>query len=290
VKKIISFLLMFIILSCNQKDKMGTHAVADSTSQGTTTIPSGPAEITKVPNWSIPVVDVSGIDSLFNILARKQIVRGTLGSVTLITNMLLDPSVLNDSRNLLAVLVLSGEGEGYQTQFATEYSILAVFEQRDGQVTLVDYADLGETTNYGLQMFSTEADSIMLAENRFAILLHNKSSEEGAGDSGYRRDFAQLYILVNNKLTNVFERTLDDFSFASNESDYYRETTITTTLTVLPEKTNDLFNIEVVTVGDKREISNEEDTESEAVAEEAQSEEAGDGKYQWSGKVYEKVN
>jgi len=88
----------------------------------------------------------------------------------------------------------------------------------------------------------------------------------------------------------VFERTLDDFSFASNESDYYRETTITTTLTVLPEKTNDLFNIEVVTVGDKREISNEEDTESEAVAEEAQSEEAGDGKYQWSGKVYEKVN
>ncbi|MEO7990983.1 MAG: hypothetical protein ABI663_15655 [Chryseolinea sp.] len=284
MKKIIPFLIL-ILLSCSQKEKPDALAAADSTIHDTTTIPQSPTEIAKAPNWSAPVVDITGVDSLFNILARKQIVRGTLGDVALITNKLLDPAALNDSRNLLAVLIHSGEGEGYQTEFETEYSILAVFEQRDGQVTLLDYADLGEVTNYGLQKFSMEADSIMLAENRFAIMVHNKSSEEGAGDSGYRRDFAQLYVFLNNKLINVFEKTIDDFSFASDESDYYRETTITTTLTILPEKTNDLFNIQVTTVGDNREISDKEDTESKDATEEA-----GDGKYQWNGKVYEKVN
>ena len=292
MKKVVPFLL--IVLSCTQKDNLNTRTaddarIQDTITADTTTIPLSPTENTVVTNWSTRVADASGADSLFNILVRKQIVRGTLDRVTLITDKLLDPAGLTDSRSLLAVLVHSGEGEGYQTKFATAYSVLAVFEQHDDHVTLVDYADLGEVTNYGLQQASTEADSIMLAENHFAIVIHNKSSEEGAGDSGYRRDFAQIYIVLNNKLTNVFEKTIDDFSFASNESDYYRETTITTTLTVLPEKTNGLFNIQVTTAGDNRVISEEEDTESQYPTEEAKSE-ASDGRYQWNGKVYEKVD
>ncbi|HEY3402054.1 MAG TPA: hypothetical protein VGK59_01640 [Ohtaekwangia sp.] len=288
--------LLLVLFACGTKDKNDAAATdsdwmakekarEDSIQTAARTTETTP--VSEVTNWSAPVLDAKDADSLFNILVRMQVMKGEFGYVDLITDKVLNATDPNDPRKLLGVLIVTGEGESYNTQFATQYFTLAVFEQGNGQVKLIDFADLGTSSSYGLQVSDMEADSLMLADNRFAMVLHSQHSEEGAGDSGYRRDAAQYYVLLNDKLTSIFERTLDDFSFASNESDYYRETTITTTITVLPEKSNGLFNLEVSTEGDRREISEEEDENNDPDVTEQKE---GDGLFRWNGKAYEKVN
>lgn len=288
MKNLLALLPVIMLFSCGPPGKNETVTADSTTTDSVSTTSSVVTETPAVTNWSTPVSDVSGADSLFNLLARKQIVRGTFGDVDVLTDQFIDPDNLSNSKKLLAVLVHSGEGEGYNTQFATLYTVLAVFEQQADQVALIDFVDLGEGGSYGIQQSTTEGDSVMLAENKFAARVHYLASEEGAGDSGYRKESAEVYVLLSNKLVKVFESDLEDFSFASNEEDYYRETTITTTFQVLPEKTKNLFNLQISTSGSRTELEEGEDAKNEN-AESMDEDKMRDGIYQWNGKVYEWV-
>lgn len=283
--------LLFLLLACNSKDKREAF-LADSLrmenqkadSLPVMALPSEPALGDETTNGSTPVLDAAGKDSLFNILVRKKVVRGEFEGVKLITNRVLDAAKPDDTRNLLAVLVLTSLTPIENNYGTIQYAVLAIFEQHDDSVSVVDFADLGEGGSYGIRESHTEADSMMLAENRFAIVVHNKSSEEGAGDSGYRKDDAELYFLINNKLTKIFECTIDDFYFVSNESDSYYERTSTTTIAPQPEKSKGLFNLKVTTVTDQRAITEESD-DSEDKEDKLKNE---DGLFKWNGKSYEK--
>ena len=281
MKSLLLSLSGIILFSCSSPNK-GDTLSADSTTTDSAVAVTTVAEKT---NWSTPVSGLSGSDTLFNFLARKKIVQGEFGDVSILTDKLIDPGNLMNEKRHLAVLVHSGEGAGYNTKFASLYTVLAVFELQADQVIMIDAVNLGEATSYGIKTGVTEGDSVMLAENEFAARVHYRDAEEGAGDSGYRRESAEVYVLLNNRLVKVFESDIEDFSFASDEQSYYRETTITTTLTVLTEKTNGLFNLQITTSRTGTELEEDQPTKSES-GESVNEEKKRDGIYQWNGKAY----
>jgi hypothetical protein len=122
-----------------------------------------------------------------------------------------------------------------------------VFEMNeDGLLQLVDHVDLGSSENFGLYAYGMDGEAIMLSDERYGVLIHNKSSEEGAGDSGFRRDVVSLYVFLKGKITSVFETTVDDFHFSSDEQGSWYESTTTVQIAVLEEKANGLFNLSTV--------------------------------------------
>lgn len=290
MQKVLFALSITIFFACTTQNKNEATS-SDSTAIDTLVVANAsPSETSEPVNWASPVEGLLNADSLFNILARQKRVRGKFEAVTVLTEELLDAGNLTSSRNLLAVLVHSSEEENESN---TKYAGVAAFERQATQVILLDFVNLGGTTSYGLQQNSIDGDSIQLAENKFAVLLHYKSSEEGAGDSGFRKDYGEVHVLLNNKLTKIFETGLEDFGFSSNETDSYYEHTTTTVLTVLPEKTKGLFNLQtntstISTGFDETEEGEEAEPPAEDTAEEGEQTD-GMRTYQWNGTEYENV-
>lgn len=248
---------------------------------------------------AVPDQSLKDADTLFNFLARLQLVKGEFESVEVVTNSFVDPGNLK-SGDLIAVVVTSGEGEYIGGRedigFATQHALLAVLQWNEKeQLELVDHLDLGSTESMGLYAYTVESDAFMLAEDRYGVLVHNKSSEEGAGDSGFRRDDVTLYVLLNGKITAVFENTIDDFHFSSDEQGSWYESTTTVVVTALEEKTNGLFNIgtQASTVTSGSEPEGESEPAEEPAVESNPDEEgpADDGSaiFKWNGERYQEV-
>ena len=253
-------------------------------------------------------------DTLYNVLARAGALQGEFIALSVVTENFLDANSLDKSRNLLAVIVWTGAGE-YQGardgfDYETEFATLAVFEETENGYKIIDHAAVGESYNHGLVGGTTEAESLQLSEEQFAVITHAQSSEEGAGDYGFRKDEASIYVLLNNKISSVFEFTPDDYVFSSNEMGSSADRTITSELSVLEEMTKGLFDIQLNTTQTENiseEPSEEEDTESPEESEEpaeeseeqedaAESEETESGEeenpitvYKWNGTKYEAV-
>jgi len=227
-------------------------------------------------------------DSLFNTLVRNGIIQGEFSGFVQVDNFI-DADHLDGSRNLLAGFFQAGEGEYTGIRegqtYATVHSVLAIFESTETGYRLVDYitADDGAISN--LVISSTEAEAIQLTSTLSAVMLHSKSSEEGAGDSGYNRDNAEIYVLLNDKITSVLQIALEDSGFSSNEIDAYYQYSNTSQLEILDIGTNGLFDLKVTTTSTSSGTEEEESDTQESTEEENQ----GPVIYKWNGNQYIKV-
>jgi hypothetical protein len=308
IKQRTLFAFALIALSCctaNKQSELSNSQVKNDTTVTSSSYATTNEEANKTA--AVPDSTLHEIDTLFNTLAKLNVVHGNFVSVTSITENFLDANDPSSSRQLLAYLIQSGEGqyggmhEG--VPFETVYSVLAIFEDREGDLNYITHLELAASSSGGLVVSTTEGEEIKLTDGKYGVMIHNKSSEEGAGDSGFRRDEGELYVLVNGKPEKVFQTTLDDFSFASNETDSYGEQTTTVALSVLDSKTNGLFDIQTVksTTGnswtEEEETPSEESEESDESSEETEEteesepaeEEVDDGVdlYKWNGTSYE---
>ena len=268
---------------------------ADSLDLTSDSIHSGIQGDTTHVQWSKPDPNLRNADTLFNVLARKEVLEGEFVALTVMTESFLDIRSSGPGRKLLAAFVQTGEGqysglrEG-QT-YETIHSVLGVFERKDESYVLVAFADLGNGGDYGLKLYVTEAESMTLAPDRDAVMIHSRSSASGAGDYGFRRDDVSVYILLNNVVTSIIETTLEDYQFSSDEQTSMAEQTITTELSVLETMTKGLHDIRLVTTTVGSSTAEESPKGNEKVKKNVESGEKNDGEviYKWSGEHYDQV-
>lgn len=283
-----SFASILLLFSCTASQP----SEVASTDTLSTSVNSAPAVIAEAPvDRPEAVIDpaLTNTDTLFNMLARLDAVHGSFVAAEKITENFIDAANPESKRVFIAFLIQSGEGEygGMHSDvaFETIFSVLAIFEMADDELTYVTHAEVDVSSSGGLILSTAEAEQIKLAEEKYGVLVHSKSSEEGAGDSGFRRDDASLHVLMDGKIEVVFKETLDDFSFASNETDSYGEQTTTVELTVLDSKTNGLFDIQTVrtTSGNSWTEVEEEEPAADESDESAETSEAADSENEDAG-------
>jgi hypothetical protein len=290
-------LLIAAFCSCttNQSAKTEADSIQTDVPHDTVKAAEQQTAIAHSVNYAAPVADLKDTDTLFNFLARRELVQGQFSFVSVVTSNFIDVSHLAKERPLLGVLVVSGEGAyagGRQdVQFATQYAVFAVLEwNENSELQLVDHLDLGKTESQGLYAFEVDGTEMTLAEGRNGVLIHSKSSEEGAGDGGFRRDDVVLYVLMNDKITPVLETNLEDYGFSSDEQGSWEERTSTTEITPLEEATNGLVDLLIRTTTVTNGSTPEEETEQpEEPAEEGTEEPVEENPvFKWTGKSYER--
>lgn len=244
-------------------------------------------------NFAQPVDGLQGVDTLFNHLARLQLLQGEFESAQIITNAFIDPATLSGD-GLIAALVTTGEGEyngGRENiQFATQHAVLAVFKQSDDGLTMLNSLDLGSSENFGLYACDISGEALMLSEERYGVLIHQTSYEEGAGDSGFRKDDVSLYVLLNNEITLAFETTIDDFQFSSDEQGSWYESTTTVELATPGEKTNGLFDLSTVSSTATNGSEPEEDEIAMVPENPTEPLSGGTATFKWNGEMYEQFS
>jgi hypothetical protein len=178
------------------------------------------------------------------------LLEGELMGVTVMTESFIDINPGHGKRDLLAALIETGVGEYTglrEGSYETTHAVLAVFEQKDGDYSLVAQTNVGDGGGYGIKLFTTTGETVSLMPGGEAVMVHSKSSESGAGDYGFRKDDVSIYILVNNSITSVFETTLEDYQFTSDEQTSTAEQTITSEINVLESITKGLYDIRLFT-------------------------------------------
>jgi hypothetical protein len=236
-------------------------------------------------------------DTLFNALVQKNIINGEFESVTVITENLIDVAGTR-SDGYMAALVCSGEGQyggiNPEIKFATVHVYLAVFELKDDRYELLTAIPVGDTGGHGLYASFATSEELKISEDQFAAMVHFNSSEEGAGDYGFRKDEADVYVLKNKNIVKAITVTFEDFQFSSDEQGSYAERTITSTLSILDTKTNGLFDLSINTTetssGSEPEESEEAPSETDNIEADESSPETGPSLYKWDGTRYERVD
>lgn len=247
------------------------------------------------------------IDTIFNLLVQHEsTVKGVFMDASVVTESLLDVENPKSSENYIMILVHTGDGvyAGLREdiEYETEYSWLVVLREIAEGYEYVDHANLGESYSHGLVAGYTEGDAIELASGKFAAVIHSKSSEEGAGDYGYKRDNAQLFALDGNKILKIFDVNIEDSSFSSNEMGSWVEQNSTTELKVLDSETMGLYDLMTTTTESLKQ--SEPDDEEGGEVEESDEDATGNGSddaeasstdepeddgidiYVWNGKEY----
>jgi hypothetical protein len=241
---------------------------------------------------SQPISILENADTLFNIMARQKLLEGEFMGVTVMTESFIDLKAGRKKRNLLAALIETGVGEytgGREGSYETTHAVLAVFEQKDEGLSLVAHANVGEGGGYGLKLFTTTAETVSLMPEGEAVMIHSKSSESGAGDYGFRKDDVSIYILLNDAITSVFETTLEDYQFTSDEQTSTAEQTITSEINVLESITKGMYDIRLFTTtvlsgtGDAEEDGGEQDKSDNT----PESEPDPGQLYVWDGRHYQ---
>ena len=290
-------LLLFVTFSCSKNST--TSETVDSSAlaidQGMIV---GNAEDSVT--YAQPVEGLQGVDTLFNYLARLQLLQGEFESAEIITSSFIDPKA-SSRDGLIALLVTTGEGQyngGRENiQFATQHALLAVFDKTEKGLVLLSSLDLGSSENFGLYAYEIAGEALMLSNERYGVLIHNKSSEEGAGDSGFRKDVVSLYVFLNNVISPVLETTIDDFQFSSDEQGSWYESTTTVQLAALEEKTNGLFDLSTVssTATNGSEPEGDEATEESVPEMEPEnptdpSSDNNTATFKWNGETYQQLS
>jgi hypothetical protein len=230
-------------------------------------------------------------ETFFKALVEKKFVAGELIDIAFITDNLVSDGGTDPSKYSVA-LIRSGEGtyagprEGIQ--YATIHCLLAVFKQVNEEQLFRDFRSLGDVESQGLISGDIEAEPIEISGNHHAVLIHFKSSEEGAGDYGFRKDDASLYVFVNNKLTSVLDVTLDDFEFSSDEQGSYRERTRMTEFKILETQTDGFNDISLLTTTSIS-VTGEEESTDETPSADASAEATSPTVYKWNGARYAAV-
>jgi hypothetical protein len=295
---VLAAIFLVAVFSCSKASSSTEHVDSTAAVAVQDTLANVQPGDSVIINYATPVEGLQGTDTLFNYLARLQLVQGEFQTAEVVTNSFIDTNNLS-REGLIALLVITGEGEyngGRENiQFATQHALLAVFEwTKEGSLVLVDHLDLGTSENFGLYAYDVGGEALMLSDDRYGVLIHNKSSEEGAGDGGFRKDVVSLYVFVKGKITAVFETTVNDFQFSSDEQGSWYESTTTVQVTVLEEKTNGLFDLGTVssTVTNGSEPEEEESGEESAPQQEPEnptepSSEDNNATFKWNGEAYE---
>jgi hypothetical protein len=189
-------------------------------------------------------------ETFFRALVEKKFVTGELIDIVFITENLVSVDE-GEPVKLSVALIKSGEGmysgARAEIQYATIHCLLVVFKWVGDEQVFRDFLSLGDVESQGLISGDIEAEEIKIAGDKTAVLIHFKSSEEGAGDYGFRKDDAALYAFVKGKLSSVLEMTLDDFQFSSDEQGSYSERTSTTEFKVLETQSNGFYDVWLLT-------------------------------------------
>lgn len=228
-------------------------------------------------------------ETFFKALAEKKFIEGELIDISFITEDLVSVDE-NESVQLSVALIQSGVGEysGARegVQYATIHCMLVVFNRVGGEQVFRDFLSLGDVESQGLVSGDIEAEEIKIAEKKTAVMIHFRSSEEGAGDYGFRKDDAALYVFVKSKLASVLEMNLEDFQFTSDEQGSYSERRSTTEFKVLESKTNGFNDFSLftsITTSSSGEAEPTEGEEPESAENESMNEPAI---YKWDGTKY----
>ncbi|WP_133259623.1 hypothetical protein [Pseudochryseolinea flava] len=226
-------------------------------------------------------------ETFFKALVEKKFVAGELIDITFITENLVSVEE-GESAQLSVALIQSGEGEyvgGREgIQYATVHCMLVVFKKVGEEQVFRDFVSLGDVESQGLVSGSIEGEEIKITDDNAAVLIHFKSSEEGAGDYGFRKDDASLYVFVKSKLTSVLEMTLEDYQFSSDEHGDYSERSSVTEIKVLDSKSNGLYDISLHTTVNVSVTKDEESYDGNDAIEEAPVDPIT---YRWDGVKYQ---
>jgi hypothetical protein len=277
-------LTLVALINCSQqvKDEKGSDDNRAVETFAEMEMDSSSADISQV------IANLEGSDTLFNILARLHLLEGELVGITVMTESFVDLNSGPKKRNLLAALIETGVGEytgSREASHETTHAVLAVFERNLDGVFLIAHANVGEGGGYGLKLFPTTAETISLAPSAEAVMIHSKSSESGAGDYGFRKDDVSIYILLDNAITSVFETTLDDYQFTSDEQTRTAEQTISSEINILETASKGLFDIRLFTT---TVLSRTGQNESEENNEETNDSEPDSGQlFKWNGSRYQ---
>jgi hypothetical protein len=208
-------------------------------------------------------------ETFFKALVEKKFVAGELIDISFITEDFASVE-RDDSAKLSVALIRSGEGTyagaREDIQYATIHCLLVVFTSVGEEQVFRDFLSLGDVESQGLISGDIEAEEIKIAGDKAAALIHFKSSEEGAGDYGFRKDDVALYVFSKGKLTSVLEANLDDFQFSSDEQGSYSERTSTTEFKVLETQTKGFNDISLLTTTSIN-VTGEEESTGDASAE-----------------------
>jgi hypothetical protein len=240
---------------------------------------------------SRPMADLEGADTLYNILARLKLLEGELVGVTVMTESFVAINSGPGKKELVAALIETGIGEYTglrEASHETTHAVLAVFEWQNDGYSLVAQANVGDGGGYGIKLFTTTAETVSLMPGGEAVMIHSKSSESGAGDYGFRKDDVAIYILLNNSITSVFETTLEDYQFTSDEQTATAERTVTSEINVLETVTKGLYDIRQFTTTVLSRTDDEEESEKEPKADEASTSQPDPGQlFTWDGSHYQ---
>ncbi len=225
MRYLIILTVLCTVFSCSPKSES-----AETSVDSTVVADAGPETATataptenEIPDSLYSKVDESltGVDTVYNVLARQRVLIGSFESAQIVTEKLLQPSRLSDPRKLTAILIKTfAEG-----QYNNTFNTLAVYDPEKNEI--VSYLDIGVDTEYQLNFGSSTAEVLELVTGQEAVLIRSISGEAGAGDHQTKREDVQIYAFVGEEVALIFSYTPSDYSYAGDEQGSSSETTIT---------------------------------------------------------------
>jgi len=304
MKSVLPVVILFLLFAC-QSNKQEAESEGDSTVADTQlfaaeqpTLPREPVvPVRHEDNWSIDQKHERWVgDSLVTVLKRERDIDGEIFDVSVVSDHFLNAADPMHARDLIAILIQSGDGTyegsrewpgGVPIPFQSVYSILAVYEDTPDGFLLIANADLETASSSGLVASSLDAEKVQLRNNQYAALVHLRSSEEGAGDSGFTRDIAYLYVLLDFHLISTMEFPIMDEGFSSDEVSRGSSYSTTTEFTILETSTKGLLDIRLVSTStSSMESDASEMGDSMAAQGYYDSNDNSDMIFKWSGTAY----